>query len=458
MRVASKVSTIVTTFADLQLGEPILRALTTLKHTEPTPIQKQAIPFAMAGKDVLGIAQTGTGKTGGFALPTLARLAQNIPAGGRRAIQVLVLAPTRELAVQIEESFRVYGQNMPVRAGLLIGGVGIGGQDGMLRRGVDIIVATPGRLCDHLNRRSIDLRQVKTFILDEADRMLDMGFIRDVRRIVSYIPEERQTLLFSATLPQSIMKLAGELLHQPERVEVQSHSSTPKSVRQVAYPVSPGDKKGALLKLLQSGEMTQSIVFTRTKHGADKLAHFLVQFGQKVVVLHGNKSQNQRQAALQRYKKGLSNVLVATDIAARGIDVVGVSHVVNFDLPQVPEDYVHRIGRTGRASALGTAFSLVAPAERNLMRAIERTTGQRVEVVQIGPLPELPPQTRMPEPPPSYGRGGQGPRPDSRGRPTHSRPNFSRTPRNEGAPAPRRAPRPDSQSRGPGVAQRDRMA
>ena len=362
------------TFADLGLDPRLLRAIDALGHTTPTAIQAKAIGPAVAGRDVLGVAQTGTGKTGSFALPLLHRLATHTQNYGRHP-RALVLAPTRELAAQICEAARGYARHINLRCGLLIGGVSMGPQEQMLRRGIDLLVATPGRLKDHLERRSVSLGNVEILVFDEADRMLDMGFIRDVRTIVRYVPRDHQSLLFSATLPQSILGLAKELLHEPVRVEVASQSSTPKSVQQTMVSVAASDKRPALLALLSQEAMVQTIIFARTKHGADKLGRFLDDHGHRTVTLHGNKSQSQRQLALHRFKKAEASVLVATDIAARGIDVTGVSHVVNFDLPQAAEDYVHRIGRTGRAQAKGVAISLVAPEERSMLRSIERLTG-----------------------------------------------------------------------------------
>jgi ATP-dependent RNA helicase RhlE len=369
------------TFADLGLDARILKALASIHHTEPTAIQAGAVPPAIAGQDILGCAQTGTGKTAGFALPVLHRLAAQRSTG--RGPRALVLAPTRELAAQIFECFRCLGQNLPLRYGLLIGGVGMGPQEGMLRRGVDVLIATPGRLKDHIDRRSAQLGQVEMLVLDEADRMLDMGFIKDVRALVRMCREDRQTLLFSATLPPPILQLAHELLTDHELVEVASRSSTPQSVTQMMFPIMSADKRNALLKLLDDEAVTQAIIFARTKHGADKLGKFLDAAGFASVILHGNKTQAQRRQALERFKGGRASILVATDIAARGIDVQGVSHVINFDAPQAPEDYVHRIGRTGRAQATGVAWSLVGETERSMMRSIERLTQSPIPVTHL---------------------------------------------------------------------------
>lgn len=360
------------TFSELGLMEALLKALADQEYETPTPIQTAAIPPGLLGRDIMGTAQTGTGKTASFALPILQRLA----AGKRGRIRALVVAPTRELAVQIRDNFQQYGKYLKLETGMVIGGVGMRPQDDMLRRGVDILVATPGRLLDHLEKRTADLRDVETVVLDEADRMLDMGFIRDIRRIFRYLPAQHQTMLFSATLPAEIQKLAQDILHDPIKVETSRRSSTPTSVQQIVHPCTTEQKRPVLLALLDSPGVNQVIVFARTKWGANKLSLHLERHGHSVAAIHGNKSQAQRQSALERFRDGRVRVLVATDIAARGLDVEGVSHVINFEIPNVPEDYVHRIGRTGRASAVGTAISLMCDEERPYIRNIERLTGK----------------------------------------------------------------------------------
>jgi ATP-dependent RNA helicase RhlE len=361
-----------TNFVQLGLGAPILRVLDSEGYASPTPIQAQVIPHGLAGRDVLGIAQTGTGKTAAFALPMLERLAaqpERAPRGGCRA---LVLAPTRELAAQIAESFRTYGRNLRLSVAAIFGGVGMGGQVQRLAGGVDIVVATPGRLLDHVQQRSLRLDAVRVFVLDEADRMLDMGFVRDIRRIVPYLPRERQSLFFSATMPSDIGALAGELLKDPVKVEVAPVATTAEKIDQHVIHVDVADKRRILVDLLQGEAKGLTLVFTRTKHGADKVARFVETAGIRVGVIHGNKSQGQRERALADFRTGRGRVLIATDIAARGIDVDGIQHVINFDLPNVPESYVHRIGRTARAGAEGRAISLCAGDERAYLKDIER--------------------------------------------------------------------------------------
>ena len=359
-------------FEELGLDAQLLRAIEAMEYTTPTAIQEAAIPAAMAGRDVLGCAQTGTGKTASFALPMLHRL-KGRPAG--RHVGALILAPTRELVAQIYDNFVSYGRHLSLTCGMVIGGVNIRPQTDMLRRKPDILVATPGRLLDHLQRNNVQLQQVEMVVLDEADRMFDMGFIRDIRSIFRHLPARRQTLLFSATLPDEIKGLAREVLHDPVRIDVAKRSSTPRSVRQVIVSVPADGKKTMLLRLLASQQILQAIVFTRTKWGANKLTGHLEKHGHHVAVIHGNKSQAQRQSALQGFRDGRVRVLVATDIASRGLDIEGVSHVINYELPNAPEDYVHRIGRTGRATATGVAISLVSDTERSLVRSIERLTG-----------------------------------------------------------------------------------
>jgi ATP-dependent RNA helicase RhlE len=359
------------TFSELGLIPELTRALADAGYDAPTPIQARAIPPALSGKDILGCAQTGTGKTAGFLLPTLQRLA-----GGKRGrLRALVLTPTRELAAQIGESARTYGRHLPLRSATVFGGVGIEPQIRRLREGVDILIATPGRLLDHMERGTVRFQGLEILILDEADRMLDMGFLPDVRRILRALPSARQTLFFSATMPDEIERLIHETLKAPAVIEVGPRARPVDAVRQVAYAVHADLKKDLLCHLLAEGDMRHVLVFTRTKARADRLARHLVRTGRRIAAIHGNKSQGARVKALSRFKSGEIDVLVATDIAARGLDVDGISHVVNFDVPNVPEDYVHRIGRTARAEAAGDAISLVSADEAAFIRGIERLTG-----------------------------------------------------------------------------------
>jgi ATP-dependent RNA helicase RhlE len=367
-------------FHGLGLAEPIVRALGADNYLTPTPIQAQAIPAILAGGDVLGIAQTGTGKTAAFALPILHRLAANRIAPGPRAARALVLAPTRELALQIAESFRGYGRHLGLRLAAVYGGVGHRPQIDALMRGVDVLVATPGRLLDLMGQRCLSLDRVSVLVLDEADRMLDMGFIRDVRRITAALPRARQSLLFSATMPTSVAGLAAELLNRPVRVEVAPAATPIERIEQRVLLVEAPMKRAKLAELLGDPAMARVIVFTRTKRGADRLTRHLDAAGIDAQAIHGDKSQGARQRALKSFHAGSLRVLVATDIAARGIDVDGVTHVVNFELPHEPESYVHRIGRTARAGAGGTAISLCDPSERGSLRAIERLTGRTLPV------------------------------------------------------------------------------
>jgi len=363
-------------FNSLGLSAELLRAVAAQGYQRPTPIQAQAIPAVLAGRDVLAGAQTGTGKTAAFTLPMLQQLAAQ---RSRRCLpRALVLTPTRELAAQVAQSVRDYGQNLPLRAMQIFGGVGMGPQVEQLRRGVDIVVATPGRLLDHAGQGSIDLSAVELLVLDEADRMLDMGFIHDIRRILRLLPSQRQNLLFSATYSREIEQLANGLLRDPERIAVAPRNTAAETVNQLVHPVARTQKRALLSRLIHSGGWSQVLIFTRTKHGANRLAQQLEQDGITAAAIHGNKSQGARTRALAGFKDGDVRALVATDIAARGLDIDRLPHVVNFDLPQVPEDYVHRIGRTGRAGADGTAVSLVAPDERPLLTAIERMLGRRV--------------------------------------------------------------------------------
>ncbi|MEZ5816666.1 MAG: DEAD/DEAH box helicase [Hyphomicrobiaceae bacterium] len=367
-----------TTFNDLGLAAPILKALEEEGYHTPTPIQAQAIPSLLAGKDLLGIAQTGTGKTAAFALPILHRLAADRRSAPRRGARVLVLSPTRELASQIAESFETYGRHLGFKVAVVFGGVGYRPQREALNRGVDVLVATPGRLLDHMADRTAELRTTEVLVLDEADQMLDLGFIKPIRQIVASMPSSRQNLLFSATMPREISGLADQLLTDPVKVAVTPVSSTVERVAQRVIHVDQSRKRSLLAELMSDAELKRGLVFTRTKRGADRVAKHLEACGVSTAAIHGNKSQSQRENALDAFRDGRIRVLVATDIAARGIDIDEVSHVVNFELPEVPEVYVHRIGRTGRAGASGIAISLCAGDERDLLRAIERTTRQTI--------------------------------------------------------------------------------
>src|SRR5262245_9614404 len=374
-------------FSELNLSESLLRAIREAEYQVATPIQTAAIPHILAGRDCLACAQTGTGKTAAFALPTLERLIGHNPQQrGQhqrfRPIRVLVLAPTRELASQIAESFRTYGRYTGLRQSVIFGGVGQQPQVKALQRGVDILVATPGRLLDLMNQGFVDLRSVETLILDEADQMLDMGFIHDLKRIVARVPHQRQTLLFSATMPQEIRRLADQWLRRPEQLSVAPHAPTTERVEQPVYFIVHGNKPHLLAHYLRSQAAERAIVFTRTKHGADKLVRSLERSGIRAEAIHGNKSQNARQRALAQFKSQRPPVLVATDIAARGLDIDSVSHVINFDLPMTAEIYVHRIGRTARAGAAGIAVTFCDREERSMLRDIERLTRQRLTVAQ----------------------------------------------------------------------------
>lgn len=372
-------------FQNLELIEPILKALTAEGYTTPTPIQKQAIPLVLERKDLLGCAQTGTGKTAAFAIPILQILQQQ--KNGRSGIKALVLTPTRELAIQIDESFAAYGRFTSIKHTVIFGGVSQFNQVNSLRRGVDVLIATPGRLLDLMNQGFIDLRQLEIFVLDEADRMLDMGFIHDVKRVIAKLPVKRQTLFFSATMPAEILKLANMLLTQPSKVEVTPPSSTVEKIEQSLYFTNKTDKQKLLLHLLDERNIPNALVFTRTKHGADKVVKFLSRAQIKSAAIHGNKSQNARQNALKDFKSGNIQVLVATDIAARGIDIDELSHVFNFDLPNVPETYVHRIGRTGRAGHSGIAISFCDAEEKSELRDIVKLVVKPIPVVEEHPFP-----------------------------------------------------------------------
>jgi len=376
-------------FDSLGLSAALLRGVAEQGYSEPTPIQARVIPVVLAGRDVLAGAQTGTGKTAGFTLPLLQRLSASTPTQGRQRIRALILTPTRELAAQVEDSVRRYGKYAPLRSAVVFGGVSINPQISMLRRGVDVLVATPGRLLDHASQRNVDLGGVEIFVLDEADRMLDMGFLPDIRRVIALLPAKRQNLLFSATFPDDIRRLAGKMLDDPASIEVAAPNATADRIEQLVHHVEKRDKRSLLSHLISHGDWRQVLVFTRTKHGANRLAQQLEDDGLTCAAIHGNKSQGARTRALADFKAGKVRVLVATDIAARGLDIDQLPHVVNFELPEVPEYYVHRIGRTGRAGREGVAVSLVSGDERPLLNAIERAVGQRIAV---GPTPEFTPR------------------------------------------------------------------
>ena len=384
-------------FTSLGLGDNIVRAVTEHGYTIPTPIQAQAIPAVLQGGDLLAGAQTGTGKTAGFTLPILQRLSQNAPSEktARRAIRALILTPTRELAAQVEESVRTYGKYVKLTSTVIFGGVGINPQIKLLQHGVDILVATPGRLLDHMQQGTVKLDKIEILVLDEADRMLDMGFIRDIKKVLAALPPKRQNLLFSATFSDEIKALADGLLNNPAMIEVARRNATSEIVAQKVHPVDRDRKHPLLSHLIRANNWTQVLVFTRTKHGANKLVEQLGRDGITGMAIHGNKSQTARTKALAEFKDGKLQVLVATDIAARGIDIDQLPHVVNYDLPNVPEDYVHRIGRTGRAGASGEAVSLVCVDERDMLHDIERLIKREIPVEVIAgfePDPKAKPQ------------------------------------------------------------------
>jgi ATP-dependent RNA helicase RhlE len=382
------------TFSELGLAEPLCRVLATENYHTPTPIQAQAIPLLLEGRDLLGIAQTGTGKTAAFALPILQRLSASHEVRAPKTVRALVLAPTRELAVQIGDSFAVYGRHMHFKHAVILGGVSQNAQVKALAKGVDVLIATPGRLLDLVKQHFVVLDRVEIFVLDEADRMLDMGFIRDIRKIAAIVPRQRQTLLFSATMPPDVAELAAGLLRNPQRVEVTPQKVTVDLIEQKVMFSDSDGKRRLLLDLLADEALERVIVFTRTKHRANRISDQLEIAGIAAEAIHGNKSQNARQRALERFRAGEARVLVATDIAARGIDIDGITHVINFELPNEPESYVHRIGRTARAGATGIAISLCDSSEMGFLRDIERLTRRPLEVV--GSM--KPPTPTRPEP------------------------------------------------------------
>jgi ATP-dependent RNA helicase RhlE len=373
-------------FTELGISEPLLRALADADYQNPTPIQAKAIPLLLDGLDLLGIAQTGTGKTAAFTLPLLHNLEEDNQRAGQRCARALILAPTRELVIQIADSIKTYGRHMRMRSVVVMGGVGQRPQVDALKRGVDILIATPGRLIDLITQGHADLSQTEYLILDEADRMLDMGFIRDVRRIIEKLPEERQTLLFSATMPGEVAKLSRDILYQPKRVEIEAKSIAVDRIDQRVHHLDTGAKATRLAELLAEPDFQRVMVFTRTKHGANKVVKHLERDGVSAEAIHGNKSQGARQRALDNFREGRTRVLVATDIASRGIDIDDVSHVINYELPNVPESYVHRIGRTARAGADGIAISFCDSSERSHLRSIERLIKRSLIVVGEGPV------------------------------------------------------------------------
>ena len=377
-----------TTFESLGLSEPLLRALAAENYTQPTPIQSRAIPALLAGRDLLGIAQTGTGKTAAFGLPLLQRLAENRKPLTPRGARALILAPTRELAIQIDQSLKTYGRHMSFRHAVILGGVNQSRQVAAMKGGVDILVATPGRLLDLIKQHFVRLDGVGTLVVDEADRMLDMGFIKDVRRIVAMLPKDRQSMLFSATMPGEVVQLIGDMLRQPERIEVSPPTKTADRIEQRVIHIAQKDKRTLLSHLLRDEKLKRVIVFTRTKHVANRVSDHLERSGFSADAIHGNKSQNARQRALEGFKSGAVRILVATDIAARGVDVDDVTHVINFELPNEPESYVHRIGRTARAGSEGVAISFCDPAERTHLRDIERLVRKPLPVMTH----DLPPE------------------------------------------------------------------
>jgi len=395
-------------FAGLALAEPIQRALAEKNYVQPSPIQARAIPHLLEGRDLIGLAQTGTGKTAAFALPILHRLQARPQARVPRAPRALILTPTRELAIQIGDNFTAYGRHLRLKHAVIFGGVGQGAQDQALRSGLDILIATPGRLLDLAQQGLMKFSAVEIFVLDEADRMLDMGFVHDVKKVLAQLPPRRQSLLFSATMPEAIQELAAGLLHQPVRVEVAPVSSTAERIRQEVCHVDRENKLRLLLHVLEENPRGLVLVFSRTKHGANKLAEQLSKNGVPAEAIHGNKSQGARQRALEGFRSGSIRVLVATDIAARGIDVKGISLVVNHDIPNEPETYVHRIGRTARAGAEGVAVAFCEPEERSWLRGIQRLIRQDIPVREDHPFPTSVPLHIVPPAPP-IGRGAGRP-------------------------------------------------
>ena len=434
-------------FQDLRLSEPLLRAIEEKGYTDPTPIQQQAIPPVLEGRDLQGCAQTGTGKTAAFTLPILQLLNAQPPAKGRREIRALVLTPTRELAIQIDECCRDYARYTPIRHCVIFGGVNQRPQVDALRKGVDLLVATPGRLLDLIGQGYVKLDTIRFFVLDEADRMLDMGFIHDIRRILPLLPEHRQTLFFSATMPESIAALAAKILHDPVLVTVTPPASVVETISQTVYFAEKAEKSQLLIDLLGESNADQVLVFTRTKHGADKLARILTKAGIKSSAIHGNKSQNARVKAMNDFKSGECRVLIATDIAARGIDISQLPLVINYELPEVPETYVHRIGRTGRAGYEGAAWSFCSEDEYDYLKDIQKLTG--LTIPTAGPVPEFAVQKAVPArksapkstPNPARGTGQQPAQRNARSTGPRPARNAEQPPRN---PEPEQAPAADA--------------
>lgn len=408
-------------FKDLQLIDPILKAVSEEGYTSPTPIQAKAIPFVLKGNDLLGCAQTGTGKTAAFSIPILQLLSDKNNNDRKRAIRCLIVTPTRELAIQIGESLHAYGKYTGLTSTVIFGGVNQSRQVTALQNGVDILVATPGRLLDLMNQGFISLQKIEIFVLDEADRMLDMGFIQDVRRLLLALPEKRQSLFFSATMPPEIVKLADRILVNPSKVEVTPVSSTADTIKQLVYFVDRGNKNSLLVDVLKNPKIKTCLVFTRTKHVADKVVKMLAQHSVKAEAIHGNKSQNARQTALTNFKAQTTRILVATDIAARGIDVDNLEYVINYDLPNIPETYVHRIGRTGRAGANGTAFSFCDAEEKAYLKDIEKLIAKKIPVLDEHAYP------LMDHNPPKTPQGGRQQRPSSSKPKNAGNPNSSNT-------------------------------
>ena len=437
-----------TSFYDLGLSAPLLRALAGEGYTVPTPIQAQAVPHVLDGRDLFGCAQTGTGKTAAFALPLIERMLAKPGKPGPRRCRTLVLAPTRELAGQIHQSFLAYGRHAGIKAAVIYGGVGQQSQANAMLQGVDVLVATPGRLLDLIGQRLVDIRSVEFFVLDEADRMLDMGFIHDMRKIVAMLPTERQTLFFSATLPAEVRQLANSMLRDPLEVKTTPQATPAETVSQSVYFVPKGEKRAMLVKILREQSQGRVIVFTRTKHGADKLHRDLDKAGIPAAAIHGNKSQNQRERALAAFKSPRPPVLIATDIAARGIDVDHVSHVVNFELPHEPETYVHRIGRTGRAGQTGEAVSFCDHEERPRLKAIEKLL--RRTIPHNGTLPDMPEADVEAQPRQERGRRRRGGRTGggqpAGGRTRADRNRENRKPQRENRKPQREAPQPEREA------------
>ena len=418
-------------FTSLNIVEPILKSLQEEGYTTPTPIQAQAIPIVLQGTDLLGCAQTGTGKTAAFAIPILQLLSANKHNEKRRLIRALIVTPTRELAIQIDESFKAYGRYTGLKSTVIFGGVGQTPQVNALKIGVDILIATPGRLLDLMNQGYITLRDIEFFVLDEADRMLDMGFIHDVKKLLAVLPKKRQSLFFSATMPPEIIKLASSILHHPQKVTVTPVSSTVDIINQFVYFVDKGNKNALLIDILKDDKIKTSLVFTRTKHGADKVVKVLMKHNIKAEAIHGNKAQNARQRALTNFKAQTTRVLVATDIAARGIDVDDLAYVINYELSNVSETYVHRIGRTGRAGAKGTAFSFCDAEEKEYLRDIEKLISKRLTVIDdhAYPLMDHNPPKAAKQQQGNRGGGHQRPKPTGEKKPTDDKPKkkwFSR--------------------------------